>query len=76
MTAGAEPEVPPPVAMLRTITGYWVTQAIGVVSRLGIPDQLVLVGGRERTEEQYRRLRLERIIPTQSAFSEIEATRL
>ena len=40
MTAGAEPEVPPPVAMMRMITGYWVTQAIGVVSRLGIPDQL------------------------------------
>ena len=45
-------------------------------------NMLVLLGGRERTEEEYRRLfhaagfRLERIIPTQSPFSVIEATRV
>jgi hypothetical protein len=44
-------------------------------------NMLVLLGGRERTEEEYRRLlrgagfRLERVIPTHSPFSVIEATR-
>jgi hypothetical protein len=42
----------------------------------------VMLGGRERTEEEYQRLlqaagfRLEQIIPTQSPFSVIEATRV
>jgi hypothetical protein len=45
-------------------------------------NMLVLLGGRERTEEEYQRLfqaagfRLERIIPTRSPFSVIEATRV
>jgi hypothetical protein len=45
-------------------------------------NMLVLLGGRERTEEQYQQLfqtagfRLERIIPTHSPFSVIEATRV
>jgi SAM-dependent methyltransferase len=45
-------------------------------------NMLVLLGGRERTEEQYRRLlqaagfRLERVIPTNSPFSVVEATRV
>jgi SAM-dependent methyltransferase len=45
-------------------------------------NMLVLLGGRERTEEEYQRLfqaagfRLERIIPTHSPFSVIEATRV
>ena len=45
-------------------------------------NMLVLLGGRERTEEEYRRLlgdagfRLERVIPTHSPFGVIEATRL
>ena len=44
-------------------------------------NMLVLLGGRERTEAEYRRLlqeagfRLERVIPTHSPFSVIEATR-
>ena len=44
-------------------------------------NMLVVLGGRERTEEEYRRLlqaagfRLERVIPTRSPFSVIEATR-
>ena len=43
---------------------------------------LVLQPGRERTEEEYRQIfraagfRLERIIPTHSLFSVIEATRV
>ncbi|HZO30639.1 MAG TPA: methyltransferase [Chloroflexota bacterium] len=45
-------------------------------------NMLVLVGGRERTEEEFRTLlagagfRLERIVPTHSPFSVIEATRI
>jgi hypothetical protein len=45
-------------------------------------NMLVLLGGRERTEEEYQRLfqaagfRLERVIPTHSPFSLIEATRV
>jgi hypothetical protein len=45
-------------------------------------NMLVLLGGRERTEEEYRRLlqaggfQLERVIPTHSPFSVIEATRV
>jgi SAM-dependent methyltransferase len=44
-------------------------------------NMLVVAGGRERTENEYRQLfqaagfRLERIIPTHSPFSVIEATR-
>jgi len=43
-------------------------------------NMLVMLGGRERTEEEYQRLfqaadfRLERIIPTHSPFTVIEAT--
>jgi hypothetical protein len=45
-------------------------------------NMLVLQPGRERTEEEYRRIfraagfRLERVIPTHSPFSVIEATRV
>jgi hypothetical protein len=45
-------------------------------------NMLVLLGGQERTEEEYQRLlhgagfRLERVIPTHSPFSVIEATRI
>lgn len=38
--AGAVHEVPPPVAMMGLITGYWVSQAVGVVALLGVADQL------------------------------------
>ena len=41
MEAAAEQEVPPPAAMMGLITGYWVSQAVGVVARLGIADELV-----------------------------------
>jgi len=45
-------------------------------------NMMVLLGGRERTEENFQRLfqaagfRLERVIPTHSPFSVIEATRV
>ena len=45
-------------------------------------NMLVVLGGRERTEEEYRDLfqaaglRLERVIPTHSPFSVIEATKI
>jgi O-methyltransferase domain len=44
-------------------------------------NMLVILGGRERTEEEYQRLlseagfRLARVIPTHSPFSVIEARR-
>jgi hypothetical protein len=38
--AGAVHDVPPPVAMMGLITGYWVSQAVGVVALLGVADQL------------------------------------
>src|ERR1043165_6642243 len=40
MNAEAEHEVPPAAAMMGLITGYWVSQAVGVVALLGIADQL------------------------------------
>jgi hypothetical protein len=45
-------------------------------------NMLVMLGGRERTEAEYRRLlqstgfRLERVIPTHSPFSVVEAARV
>jgi len=41
MTAGASHDVPPPAAMMGLITGYWVSQAVGVVAQLGVADHLV-----------------------------------
>jgi hypothetical protein len=32
--------VPPPVALLQLVTGYWVSQAIYVAAKLGIADLL------------------------------------
>lgn len=40
MAAGIENEVPPPVAMMGLVTGYWISQAVGVVAMLGIADHL------------------------------------
>jgi ubiquinone/menaquinone biosynthesis C-methylase UbiE len=40
MTSGAMHEVPPPVAMMGLITGYWISQAVGVIALLGVADQL------------------------------------
>ena len=33
-------ELPPPAQMLQIITGYWISQAVGTVARLGVSDQL------------------------------------
>jgi SAM-dependent methyltransferase len=38
--AGAKHEVPPPAAMMGLITGYWISQAVGVVALLGVADHL------------------------------------
>ena len=40
MATGTENEVPPPVAMMGLITGYWISQAVGVVAALGVADRL------------------------------------
>jgi SAM-dependent methyltransferase len=40
MDAEAEQEVPSAAAMMGLITGYWVSQAVGVVALLGVADQL------------------------------------
>ena len=40
MEPEAEHEVSPPAAMMNLITGYWVSQAVGVIARLGVADQL------------------------------------
>jgi SAM-dependent methyltransferase len=40
MAAGAEHELPPPAAMLGLISGYWISQAVGVVALFGVADQL------------------------------------
>lgn len=37
----AEAEVPPPAAMMGLVTGYWISQAVGAVARLGVADRLV-----------------------------------
>ena len=49
MPAGAEQEIPPSAAMMGLITGYWVSQAVGVVAQLGVADQL-RDGARRSTE--------------------------
>src|SRR5207237_10011859 len=38
--SGAGHELPPPAAMMGLITGYWVSQAVGVVAHLGVADHL------------------------------------
>src|SRR3954447_1404487 len=40
MTAEAKHDVSPPAAMMGLITGYWVSQAVGVVALLAVADQL------------------------------------
>ena len=40
MAAGIDHKVLPPVAMMSLITGYWVSQAVGVAAKLGVADHL------------------------------------
>ena len=36
-----ETELPPPAVMMGMVTGYWISQAVGAVARLGVADTLV-----------------------------------
>ena len=47
--SSAPPDLPPPAAMMGLITGYWVSQAVGVVALLGIADEL---GAGARSSEE------------------------
>ena len=49
MDTGTEPQAPPAASMMGLITGYWVSQAVGVVALLGVADQLG-EGGRDSDE--------------------------
>jgi hypothetical protein len=40
MESDAQQAVPAPAAMMGLITGYWVSQAVGVVAQLGVADEL------------------------------------
>ena len=40
---------PPPEVMFKMITGYWVSQTVGALARLGVCD--LLVDGRRRAGE-------------------------
>jgi hypothetical protein len=44
-----ETEVPPQVAMLKLISGFWISRAVYVIAKLGIPD---LIGDQPRTTEE------------------------
>src|SRR5947209_5263223 len=48
----SEQERPLPEVMLQIITGYWVSQAVGAVARLGVADELA--GGPRAAEELAR----------------------
>ncbi len=41
MTTAEMDTRPLPAVMMQLVTGYWLSQAVGVVARLGVPDQLV-----------------------------------
>jgi SAM-dependent methyltransferase len=49
MAAATAHDVPPSAAMMGLITGYWVSQAVGVIAQLGVADQLA--GGRRASDE-------------------------
>lgn len=52
MAIAAERDVSPPAAMMGLITGYWVSQAVGVVAQLGVADEL---GGGPRGSDEVAR---------------------
>ncbi len=53
MVASPQSDVRPlPEVMLQLVTGYWVSQAVGVVARLAVPDQLA--GGPRSSDELAR----------------------
>ncbi len=47
--------IPPPVALLQLVTGYWVSQAIYVAAKLGLAD--LLRDGGPRVVASWRRPR-------------------
>ena len=50
MSATATPkEIPPPIAMLQLISGFWIARCIYVAAKLGIPD--LLANGPKSTDE-------------------------
>jgi SAM-dependent methyltransferase len=49
MTTASLESPPLPAVMMQLITGYWLSQSLGVVARLGVPDQLA-AGPRGATE--------------------------
>ncbi|HEY5404207.1 MAG TPA: methyltransferase dimerization domain-containing protein, partial [Pyrinomonadaceae bacterium] len=40
MTSPKQQEQPPQVAMLQLISGFWISRAVFVIAKLGIPDLL------------------------------------
>lgn len=40
MTTESAHELPPSAAMMGLVTGYWISQAVGVAAHLGVADQL------------------------------------
>jgi O-methyltransferase domain/Dimerisation domain len=73
--------IPPPVALLQLVTGYWVSQAIYVAAKLGLAD--VLQDGPKRCDElaqatatHARSLsRLLRALASVGVFAEVEPDR-
>ncbi|MFN2531963.1 MAG: methyltransferase [Pyrinomonadaceae bacterium] len=48
-TIQAKPEVPPQAAMLNIINGFWISRAVYIIAKLGIPD--ILRDGARTAEE-------------------------
>jgi SAM-dependent methyltransferase len=78
MESGAEQGMPPSAVMFGLITGYWASQAVGVVALLGVPDQL---GGGPRPSDELARAvdadpralyRVLRLLASLGVFSEPE----
>lgn len=46
------PALPPPAVMIQMVTAYWLSQAVGVVARLGVAD--LLAGGPRGAEDLAR----------------------
>jgi len=76
MESGPDQGTPPSAVMMGLITGYWVSQAVGVAARLGVPDQL---GGGPRPSDELARAvdadpgalyRVLRFLASRGVFSE------
>ena len=77
IAAAAEHELPAPAAMMGLISGYWVSQAVGVVAQLGVADQLA--GGPRTSDELARKVdaepqalyRVLRLLASLGVFAEV-----